>query len=303
MHPGEGEKIIIMNILEVSPIDYHSKLGLDRSNIFAPDSYLSKSRLFELANCSLYRWRFAPKEFSPTGAMSWGSLVDCFLLTPEEVAKTVVFSPYADYRSKAAQEFKKEIEASGRVLMKADEQDAINKAVSILKSDRLAGPIIENSNKQVILLNEIQGVKFKGLVDIAPIGADYLCDLKTTSDFSIRGFSNTTAKFGYHIQAGIYLKLWNLCNPDDQRRGFRFIWQDSSAPYEVAVTELPTADIEAGSEWAAFQLDRLIKATDENKWPNILGDKIAVIGRPTWATYADEEEFDGVVAAPNRKDN
>lgn len=287
-----------MNALEVSPLDYHAKLTLDRSNIFAQDSYLSKSRLWELASCSLYRWRFAPKEFSATSAMSWGSLVDCFLLTPEEVEKTVVFSPYADYRTKAAQEFKKEIETSGRVLMKADEASAINHAVTTLKRDKLAGPIIEGSKKQVVLLNQFQGVKFKGLVDIVPNEGGYLCDLKTTSDFSVSGFSKSIAKFGYHVQAAIYLKLWNACNPDDPRDRFRIIWQDSSAPYEVAVTELPTSDIEAGSEWAAFHLSRLIEATKANKWPNILGDKIGMIGRPSWAAFEDEAEFDGIVTAP-----
>ena len=288
-----------MSILEVSPIDYHANLGLDRSNIFSPDSFLSKSRLWELNSCSLYRWRFAPKEFNATAAMSWGSMVDCFLLTPEEVDRTIVFSPYADYRTNAAKEFKREVEASGRVIMKADEVETVKTAVDKIKSDRIAGPIIEASKSQAVLLNEIMGVQFKGLVDIAPDSGDCLYDLKTTSDFSIRGFSKSIAVFGYHVQAALYLKLWNLCNPDDKRDRFRIIWQDSSSPYEVAVTELPTADIEAGGTWAAHQLDRLIEATNRNKWPNILDDKIAVIGRPSWAGYQDEEDLDGITVAPS----
>ena len=45
---------------EVSPRDYHSTLTLDRGNLFSPDSWLSKSALWELNERSLYQlqWGF-----------------------------------------------------------------------------------------------------------------------------------------------------------------------------------------------------------------------------------------------------
>ena len=68
---------------QINPSDYHSLLTLDRSNIFSKDSWLSKSAVWELFQSSLYRWRYHPKQYS-TGAMRWGSLVDCLVTSPED---------------------------------------------------------------------------------------------------------------------------------------------------------------------------------------------------------------------------
>jgi hypothetical protein len=131
-----------------------------------------------------------------------------------------------------------------------------------------------------------------------PLKSKCLYDLKTTGKLTVKGIESAISDFGYHVQAALYLKLWNACNPDDQRDRFRFIWQSSEPPYEVAVTELPTADIEAGGDWAAYQIDRLKKATETNHWPNMFDGKVAMLGRPAYAMHQDEAEMDGVTTAP-----
>ena len=110
-------------------------------------------------------------------------------------------------------------------------------------------------------------VKFKGLVDLAPEGEDFLADLKTCSDFSAEGFSKAVSNFGYHVQAGVYLALWNAMFPGDQRTRFKFIWQESEAPFETCVTELSQPDIEAGWLYASVLVQRLVDATASNRWP------------------------------------
>ena len=287
-----------MTALEVSPRDYHAKLTLDRSNVFNPDSWLSKSRLWELRSCSLWKWRFAPRDFAPTSAMTWGSLIDCHLTTPELVAETVIYNPYPDFRTKAAQELRDTATAQGKIIVSAEMAASVKTAVDRVKADPIAGKVFDASRKQLVLLNQIRGINFKALVDLAPEDEPCLYDFKTTSDFSPRGIAKSIDSFGYHVQAALYLKLWNLCHPDDQRNRFRFIWQDSSAPYEVAVTELPAFDISAGDEWAANQIDRIITATKSGYWPGITSGKVAMIGRPGYAAYQDEEELDGITDAP-----
>jgi len=203
--------------LEISPNEYHSRLKVNRANIFDADSYLSKSVIWELKQASLYR--------------------------------------------------------------------------------------CENAQKQVVLLNKVKlpgydEINLKALVDLAPTSGSYLVDIKTTNTVTPLALSKKTAELGYHAQAGIYLKLWNLCFPDDQRDRFIFIWQCSEPPYEVCVSELPAADIYAGEEWIAFQLERLANATKTNTWPDPFLNQVAVIGRPEWAGYQDEEEYDGIIPAP-----
>lgn len=284
--------------LEVSPLHYHSRLCLNRSNVFDPSSWMSKTRLWELSSSTLWKWRFAPDTSGPTSAMTWGSLVDCLMLTPEEVPATVLINPYPDFRTKAAQELRDNAKAQGKIVVSVEDMRRAETAVSALMNHPIAGPVIKDSLKQVVLLNQIKGVNAKALLDIVPTSGPVLYDLKTTNDLTPRGISSTIHKYGYHVQAAWYLRLWNLCNPDDKRNRFRFIWQSSTEPFEVAVTELPAFDIESGSEWAGFQLDRIIAATKTGVWPGFGNDKVVMIGRPSYASYQDEEDLDGLISAP-----
>jgi hypothetical protein len=215
------------------------------------------------------------------------------------VDSMVVYNPFADCRSKAAQELRDATIAAGKIFISADQRKEVELAIERVKSHPIAGPVVESCKKQVVLLNQLSGINFKGLVDLVPVKSPCLYDFKTISSISAHSIAKATADFGYHIQAAIYLKLWNLCHPDDQRSRFRFIWQESSAPYEVAVTELPSFDIAAGEEWAAHQIERIAQATLLNDWPGMFADKVVMIGRPGYAAYQDEETLDGQVEAPS----
>jgi len=284
--------------LEVSPRDYHTRLTLDRADIFSPQSYLSKSRLWELQNNSLYRWRYAPAEFTGSDAADWGSIIDCLITTPDELEDIIaVNTEFENFRTKAAREWKADAKESGKIVCSTDELEAANRAAHKIIDNPIAGPLLEESKKQVVLLNTIKGIQFKALVDIAP-GGSTLVDLKTTNDLTPDRIARTIAKFGYHVQAALYLKLWNLCHPDQPKDRFLFIWQQSGSPYEVAVSELPTGDLHAGEDWILHQINRLTRAAKSKKWPNIFDDKIALIGRPAWAGIQDEETFDGLATAP-----
>ena len=136
-------------------------------------------------------------------------------------------------------------------------------------------------------------IGLKGLVDFAPEGKDFLVDLKTTRDFSAGGFAKTIAKFGYHVQAAHYLGMWNLQNPDDQRRGFKIIWQDSASPYEVAVTEMPESDIADGADLFNHLVGKIINAATNDHWP-MKFEQPVLLGRAAFGTYADEEEIEGL---------
>lgn len=286
------------DVLEVSPRDYHTKLKVNRADIFAEDSFLSKSVLWELDSSSLYRWRFSPRKVNTSPAIEWGTLIDCLITTPHEFGDITAHHSFESFRTKEAKEFKKSAKESGKILIDDDYLREVNLAADRIRNNREALKIIEESKTQVILTGNLKGVKFKGLVDLAPENKPYLADIKTTGQLSLEDISKRVASLGYHVQAAIYLKLWNQMFPDDQRNRFRHIWQSQSAPYEVAVTELASVDINCGDEYAAFLLNRLIQAAKRDKWPNICDDKVAMISRPQYAMYQEEEKMEGVFTAP-----
>jgi len=277
-----------MNIFEISPRDYHAKLRCNRANILDPDSYLSKSVLWELDSSSLYKWRYHTQPRETTAAMRWGSLIDCLTTTPELEGSDIALSPFDSFRTKEAQTWKATQEAEKKVIVTATELEDARAAVNMLtQTCKASADIFAKSKSQVIVAGMVNGAKVKGLVDLAPQGEDFLADLKTVSTFSLEGFAKQTANFGYHMQAGIYLNLWNAMFPNDQRTRWKFIWQDSSAPYEACVTELAPQDIEAGWAYAATLIQRILDATAADHWPMAF-EKETITTRPTWAAMQEE---------------
>lgn len=292
-----------MTTKEILPSQYHSELTLDRADIFSHDSWLSKSSVFELYQSSLYKWRYFPREFKPSPAMAWGSLVDTIITAPEDLETEFATNPFDSFRSKEAREWKAEQEANHKTIITADLLDEAQKAVEVLTGKhKYAAHMIEKSKRQVMLLNKMshpsvdKKVQVKGLVDLAPEGEPFLMDLKTTADFSAGGFEKTQAKFNYNAQAGLYLNLWNSLNPHDQRDRFQIIWQQSSAPYEVAVTEMPATDIQAGADMFSHLLGKLVRAAEKNYWP-MKFPKPVLLGRAMFGQHMDEEELEGLTEA------
>jgi len=281
-------------LLEVSPADYHTRLKFNKDDIFHPDSYLSKSVLWGTHGISLWAWRNL-KPFKPTAAMTWGSVIDCMVTTPDEVDDLIVIkddcphlSASGSFASKLAKEWRDEHLAADRLIISQDDYDrAMQHADVVLNQHPVSSKIFANSKKQVILhcKNE-DGINLKGLADLVPDG-DFLCDFKTTADFSLDGFSKTIAKFGYGVQAGLYLIMFNMMFPDTPRKRFKFIWQDSKTG-EVAVTEASAEDLLAGQAMVRFLLKRLIKAYKDDDFPMLTGNLTPVISRPMWSQMADE---------------
>lgn len=282
-----------MKIHEVSAVDYHGILKCNRADIFTPESYLSKSVLWELNASSLFKWRYHPRVFSPTPAMQWGSLVDCLTTTPDLVDSEVRVSPFPDFRTKAAKEWRDKEVDSGKIVISLPHFEEAQKAAEmLLKTNRQSAEIFAESFKQVIIGAKINSLMFKGLVDLAPAGKDYLVDLKTTgTDFTLSGFSKSVANFGYHVQAGLYLTLWNNTHPDDRRERFKIIWQHSQPPYEVCVTELHSDDINQGLKTALRLLGKLKHAAQEDHWPMLAENEHPLITRPVWAQMQDDESI------------
>lgn len=280
-----------MRPLQVPPIEYHSKLRCDRDNILSPHSWLSKSVIWELENSSLFKWKNCQPYKKPTAAMQWGSLIDCLTTSPELEGETLALSQYDSFRTGESKKWRDEQLAAGRVIVSADELAEGRKAARMLTETCQASAAIYAASKtQVVVMGRIRGAQVKGLVDLAPDGADFLADLKTTSKFSLHGFQRQVAEYGYHAQAGLYLALWNAMFPSDQRCRFKIVWQDSEAPYEVAVTELAATDLDAGFLRIDHHIARLVEAAESGYWPMAFDGREPTIMRPTWAAMQEEEK-------------
>jgi hypothetical protein len=124
--------------------------------------------------------------------MSWGSLVDCLLFTPNQFEAE--FSMKEDnphlsadggVRSKAAREWQAEREEAGTIFIKGEDHVNALLAVERLRETPISAEILEGADFQVALsYTADHGVPFKALLDTVPHHLDHddsIVDLKTTS--------------------------------------------------------------------------------------------------------------------------
>lgn len=215
---------------------YHA-WKVDKDNL--KDSPVSCSFLKAFAP-NPYEWLHSPA-FKQTEGMRTGSLFDLALTDPSELSNQAVVSPYSDFRTKEAREWRDQKTADGCLIVSESELEKATKAAQEVYSHPIAGEILDGAEFQVGIIGKDNGINLKCLLDVLPkIGSSWdncLVDYKTTSNgLDDDSISQTIGKYKYHWQAAFYLGLANKFHTR-KFNGFSFIWQ-STKTLEVRVTTL-----------------------------------------------------------------
>jgi hypothetical protein len=72
----------------------------------------------------------------------------------------------------------------------------------------------------------------------------------------------------YHVQAGAYCDGYSIASGEERTR-FKFIFVASTAPYRVAVVELPIRAIMLGADIYRLGAKRFNDCLDQNYFPSI----------------------------------
>lgn len=219
---------------------YYSR-SASPTNLNAP---VSKSLLWEF-NQSPYKWRHSTGRES-TKAMDLGTLIHAAILEPNiPIDQVAAVSPFSDFRTKAAQEWRDDARAMGKMIVTDADIRAASGCESVFSEDyaqRFAG----DYKSEVAVFATIGATEIKGMIDIVPDNLDLLVDLKTTAKIgNLRNITSTIIDRGYHWQAGLYLDLWNAASGEKRTR-FVICFIEVDAPHETAWVELSKDLIDAG---------------------------------------------------------
>lgn len=234
-------------------------------------------------------WKFfhSPNSLTPSPAMVFGSLAHCALLTPELLNQEYVSSPYKDYKTKVAQDWKREIMDNGdqMIVSVADMNRAMEIALAVKNSNEM--PI--NYATEVAVFGEIDDVPVKGMIDIVPTEGNTLYDLKTTASIeSLDELQRTILNRGYHWQAALYLDLWNALS-GDTRDEFIFIFVETKAPYETAFVKLSKSFLDLGrsgsnnrkSPGYMHAIEKWKECVGNDYWPKRV-EGVQTVDCPAW---------------------
>ena len=224
----------------------HPGLGMDTYHTWK----LDKAKLIDgPISCSMlkrfmpnpYAWRWSP-EIQQTDAMRTGSLFDLALTDPDAMAAQVVSSPFANFLTKRAREWRDHQLATGRLIAAPEEIDKAKHAAQRVNEHAVAGDVLAGATFQVGVVGEIGKIPAKCLLDILPDEdgewCETLVDYKTTSHgVDDEGIRKSMGQFKYHWQAAFYTTLFNQVSPDRVATGFAFIFQDVTT-LEVRVVRL-----------------------------------------------------------------
>tara|TARA_Y100000004_G_scaffold163843_1_gene193532 strand:- start:539 stop:1450 length:912 start_codon:yes stop_codon:yes gene_type:complete len=262
---------------------------------------ISNSQLKDFVKKGALGWRYSERKKS-SNAMAWGSLVDSLLFTPgveEFVFKedNPNLSTNGRALSKAAKMWEADQILAEKTIVSESDFHAAEIAVARLKETPASAKILEGGDYQVgLVYTANHGIPTKGLVDVLPHeldSDDCIADLKTTAAnlYSDDDLARQCGKFGYHVQAALYLHLYNKITSDYRNR-WKIIWQSSSPPYEVRVTELPQEWIDAGKAYIRFHMPRFIRTIKSRQFRSVFSEAETYLPMHSSALYAEENQMD-----------
>lgn len=244
-------------------IEYRSNNAVNKSTLW----WLRKSPAH-------YKWALTA-ETPDTPAMKFGRAVHAAILEPNKyTSEFVTFS--GDRRTKAGKEEYQALIESGKEIISSEDAENVRAMVNALPHSAIN--LINGAEKEKALFwtDPETGVECKGRLDA--IGGGLVIDYKTTTDASTEAFTREAMRYGYDLQAAMYLTAAELNGYGNCE--FVFIAQEKSAPFAVNIIRASEAFIDRG-RWIMQDLLRKWKECDKTgEWPGY-GENELII--PEWA--------------------
>jgi hypothetical protein len=198
--------------------------------------------------------------------------------------------PADDYTTKSAQEHRDAIYAEGKVPLLHWELRQVTEMAAALRRDEraaaLLNPALGRPEVSVFWHDEKHGIdrraRFDWLTDAPTDGLLVVPDYKTTRSAEPRAFARSIFEFGYDIQAVFYsdaVKAVRLAEDVE----FRFIAQETTAPYLVTIHELDEIALRLGRERVDRACALFAECTATGIWPGY-SDDIELVTPPYWLT-------------------
>ncbi|MEI7453055.1 MAG: PD-(D/E)XK nuclease-like domain-containing protein [Actinomycetes bacterium] len=239
---------------------------------------------------------YLDKREEPSPAMIAGTLAHHYALEPLAEPPMIIKKPetYTDENgnskpwhgaSKVCKTWEQSQKYNGfQVLSSTDFDNAVN-AAKALSDHPITGPVLRDCKTELSLLtwDQTNNVGVRCRMDIIPSqGFDFLADCKFTNSVDDHQFPRHAYDMGYHIQAALYLFVWNaLCGSEDRKKGFKFFAVESKPPHDVKVFACSDEFIAKGWEEVCQLLPTFAKCVRENSWPGSPATE-AVCTVPKW---------------------
>jgi len=263
---------------------------------------LSYSSLKQFKRSPLHFMEYRTAAKADKDAWIFGRLLDCLLLTPDQVEKEFAVLPVAVKLKDVGRELYDSYKATcDRVyarpnvtIVTAEAWKQATTMRDVIWGHTTAKKIIERVTDvqcQYTWKDKKTKLKITGRFDGE--GTDMIFELKTAQDADPDAFFKDAYKFDYHIQCATYLEAM-------ARKGkfpnFWYIVIEKTAPYGISVFRPSDEYIELGKKELRKLLDRFKYCMDENKFDqgyefkSAVEDGSHILYLPPWAARKLDDE-------------
>lgn len=251
--------------------EYHAADGISKSDL-------------DLIHRSPAHYKAARHEDTP--ALRFGTAFHCAVLENDRFNATYTVIE-GDRRTKAVKDSIKDAEAAGKIILTADDFNALMGMSQAVFKNPICAALLRGSLKEHSVFAELDGVRVKCRPDGWSTEKGVLFDLKSTEDASPEGFARTVAKYRYHVQDAFYRHVVaSATNCDADDLSFIFIAVEKKPPFAIALYQLDELATLQGWVDAREDLRRYKTAKDTGKWGGY-SPRIETLSLPRWAVSSE----------------
>ena len=250
----------------------------------------SASKLRKLWQTTPAHLKADTEAFEPSAAMIMGTLAHSLILEPDKPLAQIAVKP-AEYepgkkwtrQAKVCKQWEDERKAKGIVVLNEAELEDVQGMAKAIAAHTVAESLLFLGLPEVSLCgySKGNGIDMKARLDFLPHTGNKIIDVKTTVDASERGFMRRAYDLGYHIQAALYLDLWNALMPTEPRTEFYFVAVESSKPYAVNVFKASQEFLAKGREDYKAALTLYAQCVKNDSWP-AYSQEVKELGLPKY---------------------
>lgn len=238
-----------------------------------------------------------PKESTPS--QLFGTAVHQAILEPKYFKEKMIVKPIfegftkkgelttnencTEVREKTEQWFMQNFD---KTILTQEQFETVQGILKSISGHKQAAKLVSSGHAEESLFwtDTETGLQCKARPDFIREG-HILVDVKTTLDASYRCFQGDIAKYGYHIQAAMYLDAATAVF-NKRFDTFIIIAVEKEAPYAVQCFQLDENIIREGQELYYGALKTLKKCQETGIWP-AYGDQLTPIALPSWAVKGE----------------
>lgn len=202
---------------------------------------------------------------------------------------------FDDYKTKKAQDAKKEAYAEGFTPILPDEMERVRAMEAAVRAHPVAGALFRSGRPEVSLFfkDETSGVDLRARLDWLDTqrpGRAVMTDLKTIgTGVDVDNVQRAIYDYGYHVSAVQYQEAARALGLAGEDAVSTLVFVHKEPPFLVRVVQLPFETLKLGRAKRRAAIEVFKECSQSGRWPGY--DEVTYAGLPAWAQIREEDEY------------